>query len=318
MNELPGRTCPIRYRYGAKALAKSPLKPAQTLYVIGGLYGNLEALHEIEAMAAIEAGPVTLCFNGDFNWFNVLEADFAKLNGQVLKHDASLGNVEAELASGDLSAGCGCAYPEGVSDGVVDRSNRIFERLLQTALKMPQVTSLLAGLPMFRRYQIGQVRVGVVHGDYENLAGWSFDVSALVQGNNDPALSQAFDDAEVEVFASSHTCLPALLTRGHHLSLQAVINNGAAGMPNFAEQAAGLITRISSRSSAQNALYGRKMGDTWVEALAVKFDQEAWEQRFLKAWPKGSDAYESYFERIRNGPNFSPEQALLGDISLAA
>ncbi len=70
MSELAGRVCPLHYRYGARAIATAPLASAQTLYVIGGLYGNLQALDAIEALALQEPGPVTLCFNGDFNWFN--------------------------------------------------------------------------------------------------------------------------------------------------------------------------------------------------------------------------------------------------------
>ena len=52
MSDLPGRTCPIRYRYGAQALASAPTRVAQTLYVVGGLYGNLQALDALEALAA--------------------------------------------------------------------------------------------------------------------------------------------------------------------------------------------------------------------------------------------------------------------------
>lgn len=59
----------MSYRYGPHALRSCPEQPAETLYVIGGLYGNLPALSAILAMAAREAAPVTLCFNGDFNWF---------------------------------------------------------------------------------------------------------------------------------------------------------------------------------------------------------------------------------------------------------
>ena len=83
-------------------------------------------------MAGAEAGPVTLCFNGDFNWFNVDDAGFRAINERVLRHDAILGNVEAELDSDSDAAGCGCAYPESVDQCVVERSNRIHARLKRT------------------------------------------------------------------------------------------------------------------------------------------------------------------------------------------
>ena len=44
---VPGRVCPVRYRYGPAAIARAPERPAETLYLIGGLYGNLPALDAI-------------------------------------------------------------------------------------------------------------------------------------------------------------------------------------------------------------------------------------------------------------------------------
>ncbi|MEO5698280.1 MAG: hypothetical protein ABIQ60_14230, partial [Burkholderiaceae bacterium] len=64
----PGRTCPLRYRYGAGAIADAEPQVVRTLYVVGGLYGNLPALDAVEALAGAEPDPPTLCFNGDFNW----------------------------------------------------------------------------------------------------------------------------------------------------------------------------------------------------------------------------------------------------------
>ena len=87
----------MRYRYGPAALAHAPEQTAETLYVVGGLYGNRPALAALRQLAAQEPGPVRLCFNGDFNWFNVDDAGFAAVNRAVLEHDACLGNVEAEL-----------------------------------------------------------------------------------------------------------------------------------------------------------------------------------------------------------------------------
>ena len=52
----PGRSCPLRYRYGASAIAAAPLIETETLYVVGGLYGNVEALDMIEKLSVSEAG----------------------------------------------------------------------------------------------------------------------------------------------------------------------------------------------------------------------------------------------------------------------
>ena len=42
--EVRGRSCPIGYRYQPEALAQPARLEADTLYVVGGLYGNLFAL----------------------------------------------------------------------------------------------------------------------------------------------------------------------------------------------------------------------------------------------------------------------------------
>lgn len=183
MSEEAGRSCPLRYRYGTEAIAALSAVEAETLYVIGGLYGNLPALDAIEAMAAQETGPVMLVFNGDFNWFNVDDAGFAEINRRVLAHRATAGNVEAELGADGDAAGCGCAYPEYVDSAVVERSNRIHARLKQTAARHPEILAALAELPMIARYRVADCSIGIVHGDADSLAGWRFDPGAFDQKN---------------------------------------------------------------------------------------------------------------------------------------
>ena len=298
-----GRVCPLRYRYGPGAIAGAPARRAETLYLIGGLYGNLQALDAIEAMARVEPGPVTLCFNGDFNWFNVDDAGFRAINERVLRHDAILGNVEAELGEDSDAAGCGCAYPDTVAATVVDRSNQIHARLKRTAARHPDLLARLAELQMVARYHVGEARVGVVHGDAESLAGWRFDAAAL----DDPAehawRAEAFARAEVDVFASTHTCLPAM--RCYDLDgLKLVANNGAAGMPNARGTHFGILTRIARTPSPHARLYGHRVQGAQVDALAVRYDDAAWRRSFLDNWQAGSPACLSYCERIAQGPEF--------------
>ncbi len=309
MNELPGRTCPLRYRYGAASIARAPVQHAQVLYVVGGLYGNLQALDEIERMAAAEEQAVTVCFNGDFNWFNIGDAEFRQVNERVLRHSSIVGNVEAELAGGDAGAGCGCAYPQGVDDAVVERSNRIFSRLRQTADRHPDLLAQLARLPMVARFEVGGHQVGVVHGDESSLAGWNFDAAALVDPSLEARHRQAFEDAGVEIFASTHTCLPMLKTFDSKSSSLAVANNGAAGMPNFQGKRFGILTRIAQTPCVGQALYGTQLGAVHVQALPIAYHHEVWTQNFLRQWPEASDAYVSYFDRIQHGPALSIEQA---------
>jgi hypothetical protein len=49
----PGRVCPVRYRYAPDVVARSVERSAATLYVVGGLYGNLRALDAIEIHAVL-------------------------------------------------------------------------------------------------------------------------------------------------------------------------------------------------------------------------------------------------------------------------
>jgi hypothetical protein len=301
VSELAGRSCPLRYRYGAGALACLPAGAAETLYVVGGLYGNLPALETIEAMAAAEPGPVSIVFNGDFNWFNIDDAEFGEINRRVLAYQATLGNVEAELGAAGDAAGCGCAYPAQVDAAIVDRSNLIHARLKTTAARHPALLERLAALPMLARYVVGECRIGIVHGDADSLAGWRFDAAALDDPDNAGWVREAFQHADVDVFASSHTCLPALRAFRDGERAGLVINNGAAGMPNFSGRRAGLLTRISLIPPNDTALYGATLRGVHVHALPVAYDSAAWERQFLANWPQGSPAWQSYYQRIAHG-----------------
>lgn len=304
----PGRVCPLRYRYGPQAIAAAPERSAETLYAIGGLYGNIQALDAVEAMARAEAGPVTLCFNGDFNWFNVDDAGFRAINGRVLRHDAIVGNVEAELGEDSDAAGCGCAYPGSVDQRVVERSNQIHVRLKRTAVRHPDLLRRLGELPMVARYRVGGARVGVVHGDAESLAGWRFDAGALDDPKEQAWRAEAFTRAGVDIFASTHTCLPAMRSFDCD-GIRVIANNGAAGMPNARGTNFGILTRIGATASPHASLYGHALQGVQVDALAIGYDDAAWRQSFLDNWPAGSPAWLSYFERITQGPEFRLQDA---------
>ncbi|MGW8271388.1 MAG: hypothetical protein ACWGNS_13100, partial [Burkholderiales bacterium] len=161
-------------------------------------------------------------------------------------------------------------------------------------------------LPMTALAEVGGERVGIVHGDADSLAGWGFSQEVLATRDGLRAAERAFDVAGVRVFASSHSCLPVL--QGFP-GERALVNNGSAGMANFAQTRYGLVTRISVAPSAA-ALYRLRVGALFVEAIAIDFDAGAWVQRFLAQWPAGSDAHASYFGRIVHGPDYRIEQAL--------
>ena len=308
----PGRSCPLHYRYSPKDFARAADFQADTLYVIGGLYGNVPALETILGMAAREASPVTLCFNGDFNWFNIGDEAFRAINGEVLLHHALRGNVETELAGDDDAAGCGCAYPDYVSTAEVERSNAIIVKLRDTARRHADLRTRLARLPMNLLAEVGGVRVGLLHGDLESLAGWSLSQETLATEESKNSVYKQIHTSQCRIVASSHTGLPVALALDTESGRCAIFNNGAAGMPNFRDTHYGVITRIAtSTCSAHPTLYGTRIAGVYVDAVAVEYDRLRWQIEFLQSWPEGSAAHQSYHRRISNGPDYDIKHAIL-------
>ena len=308
---IPGRSCPIAYRYGAVALNRAADFSAETLYVVGGLYGNRQALAALLALTKLEPD-AQLVFNGDFNWFNRDDASLEAVNTEVLKHRAIRGNVETELLSPDAAAGCGCGYPEYVNDADVARSNDIMGSLSATAQRHRALSERLVALPMNLVAEVGSLRIGIVHGDADSLAGWSFGEEAI-----DPThLAHLFERAGVRAFASSHTCLPVGETYATGLGLCALFNNGAAGMPNFTSTQYGLITRISTTAApaALGSLYGVQIEGTHLDCVPLHYDHPAWLACFDEVWPAGSPASLSYRQRIVSGPRYGVGQAIRGAV----
>lgn len=299
-----GRSCPLAYRYQPEVLCRDPEPVTEdVLYVIGGLYGNVEALDEIERMAAEEERQcrrVRLVFNGDFNWFNADDTLFREINQRVLKHTASLGNVEYELAIPSDSAGCGCAYPDFVDQGVVERSNRIMGRLQTTAENHGDILNRLATLPRYRCLIFGGLKVLVLHGDPESMAGWGLARESFSAGNEDRVTSW-FASTGADVIACTHTCLPVLWHGRANGQPKAVLNNGAAGMGNLVDDPRGLITRIAHDKAHVTPLAHHSMAGLELSLVPVAFDVERWLSRFDGIWPSGSEAAVSYRHRLISG-----------------
>jgi hypothetical protein len=308
--QQPGRSCPLHYRYAPQDLARAPDFYADTLYVVGGLYGNVPALEAVLALAGREATPVTLAFNGDFNWFNTDDAGFCAINHDVLRHRALRGNVETEIAGEDAAAGCGCAYPDTVSAGEVERSNDIIAALRNTARRHADLRARLAALPMHLVAEVGGLRVAIVHGDLESLAGWTLSQDHLALSESKNIIIKQILKSQCRIVASSHTCLPAALALDTAHGRCAVFNNGAAGMPNFRGTPFGVITRIATTAvSFGSPLYGTRIGAVHLDALPVHYDHARWQREFLANWPVGSAGHLSYHDRITRGPPYAVADA---------
>jgi hypothetical protein len=160
--------------------------------------------------------------------------------------------------------------------------------------------------------KVGRLRIGIVHGDATALAGWGFTHEMLGNPAAPAALADLHRRTRVDVFASTHTCLALL----HDATLPGgrltVINNGAAGMPNFAGTRHGLISRIAATPSPHRPVYGLARDGVYIDAIAVDYDHRKFLDRFLARWPAGSPAHLSYAARILEGPAYTIAQAQMG------
>ena len=303
-DQAAGRVCPRDWQLGAGHLRTAQSICADCLWVVGGLYGNLPALQAWQRLYQfdVDAGLATAAvFNGDFHWFDAEPETFARIEREVSEFAATAGNVEAAIAAPNALIGCGCAYPASVGDDFVERSNRIHQRLAAVAAGHPDAVDRLGRLPYAYRATVAGLRIGIIHGDPDSLAGWALAYENFAA---DPArLSAQIDDwsaaAQVDVFACTHTCL----AWAADFPAAAVINNGAAGMPNFSGQTWGLATRIAAAEHAwPNALATIRRQNTVLQAVAIDYDQAAWLELFAGIWPDQSPAWRNYHQRICEGP----------------
>jgi hypothetical protein len=123
----------------------------------------------------------------------------------------------------------------------------------------------------------------------------------------------------VTVFASTHTGLPYaqdFLVAGRQ---RLMINNGAAGIGNFAGTTYGVLTRLSSDPEPPtDSLYGISLDGLRCDALPVRFNSDWWRARFVAQWPPGTPGYRSYFTRIMRGTPLRLEQAARGGVNRPA
>lgn len=306
-----GRDCPLDYRLGTQAFAGEPLFACDSLYVVGGLYGNRQALAALQRRLAAEPG-ARVVFNGDAHWFDTDPELFQRIEQGLSTHLALRGNVETELGRGaDSGAGCGCAYPASVDDAVVARSNAIQRQLTATLRGLPGMAARLAARPATALVSVAGLRVAISHGDEQSLAGWGCAREALAEPTRQAQLNDWFQARDIRVLATSHSCAAAAL----NLEQGAVVNNGAAGMPNFAGGRYGLLSRIATTPHPA-ALYRCQRDGLFIEALPLNYDHAAFLADFDRQWPAASPAALSYRARILGQLSDRPEAALLGGFSL--
>lgn len=136
---------------------------------------------------------------------------------------------------------------------------------------------------MWQRIDVGATRVAVVHGDAESLAGWGFAQEVLREASHLAQVRHWFAQAQVDVFASSHTCLPIYQRLDVHGHAKIIANNGAVGLPNFAGTQYGVLTRIATRPYECPLRCGDvHAGGVYIDALALHYAQTAWHSAFSR------------------------------------
>ena len=203
---------------------------------------------------------------------------------------------------------------------------------------------------MARAYQIGGRRILALHGDMHSLAGWQLARERIVDYASDGGLHQHLAEVQASVLACTHTCVAYLLQFG----ASCVVNNGAAGMPNFNASHFGVITRIATtpvpESLQPDRLYGTRLGSAggpallgavqpdagvgagraladaetrdiesadgvlpplYIDALALRYEQQQWLSLFQHQWQPQSPAWHSYWQRLQGEIEYTVADALL-------
>ena len=317
-NDIAGRVCSTDYHIDDQAFFGEAEHVCDVLYVVGGLYGNPFALEAIDRLIAderaraAEAGTadieIATVFNGDMHWFDKTAENFASIEKAAAKYTLLVGNVEAELRRDEpIGVGCGCAYPSCVDDATVARSNKIHSMLFEALASHPDLKDLMQGRPATTTVNVAGKKVGITHGDEKMVGGWACSREDLSELDRQRELDAFLEVNGVTVFATTHTCAAVAIELPHGV----VINNGAAGLPNFAGQHFGLVIRIAE-TPHPDALFGAQRNGLFVEAVPLRYDQDSFVKWFDELWPEGSPAEISYRRRIVSGPADCVEEALLG------
>ena len=149
-------------------------------------------------------------------------------------------------------------------------------------------------------------KIAITHGDEKSMSGWECSIDNLKLESRKKELDNWFKENDIDILATTHTCLPAVYDNGRNI----VINNGAAGMANIQGQTFGLITRIAI-SSHEKAIYSEYRNGLYVELVKVDFDIEKFKIWFEKVWPDDSPASISYKNRIINGTSLAIEDIIV-------
>lgn len=302
---IKGRVGASDYAIAPEEWDKPPIAKCDVLYSVGGVYGNIEAMKTVREMVKSEQGNVCVVYNGDYHWFDGTAENYLEVERLLEGSIPMNGNVELELARlEDCGVGCGCSYPTTMSDAFVGRSNAIFGRMKDSVKNLPEV-SALDNRPAWGVVEVGEARVGITHGDEQSVSGWGCSVENLQDPARKAELDQFFFERSIDVLSTTHTCAAAALALSHGV----VINNGSAGLPEYKGKLFGLVNRVA-KTPHPDAVYRAKVKGVFVEAVPVRYDQDAFITWFDSVWELDSPAAQSYRPRAIAGPDTTYDDAV--------
>lgn len=296
---IKGRVGADDYAINSEEWNKDPFATCDVLYSVGGLYGNVEAMKTIISMAAAEDGDVCVALNGDYHWFDGTLESFLEIENLIAPYVPMNGNVEFELSREQAcGVGCGCSYPTSMSDDFVGRSNAIYARLKEAISEKEGLAALLRGRSAWGVVRVGDTLVGLTHGDEKSVSGWGCSVDSLHEKERLEELNEFFANHQIDILSTTHTCAAAAVALENGI----VINNGSAGLPEYKGLLYGLINRIA-KAPHSDAIYRAKIKGVYVEAVPVRYNQEAFIKWFDSIWESDSPAAKSYRPRAVSGPD---------------
>lgn len=305
---IEGRVGADDYAIAPEEWDKEPFATCDTLYSVGGLYGNVEAMKTVVKMLEDEEGEVCVALNGDYHWFDGTLESFEEIEELVAPFVPMNGNVEFELSRVEAcGVGCGCSYPTTMSDAFVGRSNAIYGRMKAAIAQRDGLAASLQGRPAWGIVRVGDALVGLTHGDEKSVSGWGCSVDNLHKPERIEELEGFFAERSIDVLSTTHTCAAAAVKMENGV----VINNGSAGLPEYKGLLYGLINRIS-KTPHPDAIYRTMVKGVYVEAVPVRYDHDAFIAWFDSIWEEDSPAAQSYRPRAVAGPDTVFTDAVIG------
>ncbi len=185
------------------------------LLLFGGVYSNLQALEEMYAIAQAKGfSKDEIICTGDVVAYCAQPEETVQLIRQW-GIACIAGNVEIQLRSG--ADDCGCNF-EG--DSRCDIFSRQWYPFAKKHLSEDSL-QWMETLPDFLKFNFGNRKIGVIHGTFDETAGYLFASSPWEE-------KQAqLDKMDVDIMLAGHCGLPFSQT----LEGKAWLNSGALGMP---------------------------------------------------------------------------------------